>query len=87
MADPNVDRQHCYECGDDDVVFASLYPLESVLGKGGTMMPDGEGNRRHDSLKFSVDFNVCAECYYDQWQRRYSNEAVPQTVIAAVKET
>ena len=55
MPHPDVDRNHCYECGKEDVAHASLYPLEAIVvgaASGDAALYPGEN--RSDGAKGSI---------------------------------
>ena len=55
MAHTEVDRNHCYECGGNDVAHASLYPLEAIVvgaASGDAALHPGEN--RSDGAKGSI---------------------------------
>ena len=80
MANPTVDRSHCYECGKEGVAYGSLYPLEPVLGAGVGLVNRGEGHEHFPPMRFNADFNVCGPCYLEQRHRRYPEEPEPMRV-------
>ena len=82
MAHPEVDRNHCYECGGDEVEYASLYPLGPISGFGSSRFVTADTDEfKPNSMKFNVDYNVCADCYIEQRQRRYPDDPVPAKVF------
>lgn len=85
MPFPLVDRQHCYECGEEGVKYNSIYPLEPIFGVGPGMINRGEGHEGFEPMKCNGDFNVCAPCYIDQWGRMWPNEPVPAKLLMNIK--
>jgi hypothetical protein len=84
MPFPEVDKDHCFECGKLGVRFGSLFPLEPVYGELGIVNTGAGsvgvrmGDRSHISpRKFNIDFNVCSPCYAEQRRRRYPEEELP----------
>ena len=82
MAYPEVDRNHCYECGGDEVEYASLYPLGPISGFGSShYVCTDDDVSKHAPLKFNVDYNVCADCYIKQRRERYPDDPIPLKVF------
>jgi len=81
MSHPEVGRNHCFECGKAGVKYGSLFPLEGIEVPESTpsLIVDDEENQI-TNMRFNVDFNVCPDCYIEQFQRRYPGEEVPYQV-------
>jgi nitrate reductase cytochrome c-type subunit len=77
MADSTTDRNHCYECGSEEIRYRSLYPLEPHF-----IERNGDGTIK-SARGFNSEYNVCAKCYVGQYERRYPDVEVPGKAVAA----